>query len=174
MLQTFKFAWLSPALVLLVLLGFAGCKSEDPYEEYEKQQRELDDQYIQEYLTGNKITNFTKTATGLYYLPQQVGTGAKIQTGNIVTMHYIGRFLNGQKFESSYDSGVPLSFTVGGNVASNGTPVIRGMNEGIVFMNNLENSTLIIPSHLGYGRSNYGYIPGGTVLIYELTIVEVK
>ncbi|RDC65262.1 FKBP-type peptidyl-prolyl cis-trans isomerase [Adhaeribacter pallidiroseus] len=174
MLQTFKFAWPSPVFVLLVLLSLAGCKSKDPYEEYEKRQREQDDLFIQEYLTGNKITNFTKSTTGLYYLPQQVGTGAKIQLGNSVTMHYIGRFLNGQKFESSYDTGVPLTFTVGGNVASNGTPVLKGMNEGIVLMNNLEKSTLIIPSHLGYGRSNYGYVPAGTVLVYELTILDVK
>lgn len=173
MLRTFKIAWLSPAFVLLVLLSFAGCKSKDPYEEYEKRQREQDDLFIQQYLTGNKITNFTKTATGLYYLPQQVGTGAKIQLGNSVTMHYISRVLGGPKVESSYDTGVPITFVAGGNAASNGTPVLRGMNEGIVLMNNQEKSTLIIPSHLGYGRSGYGG-SGGTVLVYEITVLDVK
>lgn len=174
MLRTFKITWLSPAFVLLVLLCFAGCKSEDPYEEYEKRQREYDDQYIQKYLTDNKITNFTKTSTGLYYLPQQVGTGTKIQLGNSVTMHYICRIPGGPKVESTYDNGVPVTFVVGGNAASNGTPILRGMNEGIVLMNNQEKSSLIIPSHLGYGRSSYGNIPGSTVLEYELTILDVK
>lgn len=168
MFQTFKISWLTTVFTILVLLTFAGCKSEDPYEKYEQQQRELDDQYIQEYLTYNKITNFTKTTTGLYYLPQQAGTGAKIQKGNSVTMHYIGRFLNGQKFESSYDSGLPLTFKVGAN------EVVRGWDEGAQLMSNQEKATLIIPSHLGYGRYGSGNIPAGTVLVFEMSVLNVK
>ncbi|MDQ3290084.1 MAG: FKBP-type peptidyl-prolyl cis-trans isomerase [Bacteroidota bacterium] len=172
MFRTFKIPGFTSIICLIVLLPFLGCKSEDPYEKYERQQRELDDQYIQEYLTANKITNFTKTATGLYYLPQQAGTGAKVQKGNTVKMHYIGKFLNGVKFESSYDTGIPLTFTVGASPSQ----VIRGWDEGTLLMSDQEKATLIIPSHLGYGRygSPSGSVPGGAVLIFDMTILEVK
>jgi len=170
MFRTFKIPGFTTIICLLVLLPFLGCKSEDPYEKYNRQQREMDDRYIQEYLTANNITNFTKTATGLYYLPQQAGTGVKVQKGNLVKMHYIGKFLNGRKFESSYDTGIPLTFSVGSG------QVIRGWDEGTLLMSDQEKATLIIPSHLAYGQygSPSGTIPGGTVLVYDMTILEVK
>ncbi len=168
MFRTFKTPGFTTIICFLVLLPFLGCKSEDPYEKYERQQRELDDRYIQEYLTANKITNFTKTATGLYYVPQQAGTGVKVQKGNSVKMHYIGKFLNGQKFESSYDTGIPLTFKAGAG------EVIRGWDEGAQLMSDQEKATLIIPSHLAYGRYGTGTIPGGAVLIFDMTILEVK
>jgi FKBP-type peptidyl-prolyl cis-trans isomerase len=160
MFPTLKFAWLKITFALLLLLSFGGCKSEDPYEEYSKRQRESDDLLIQKYLADNTITNFTKTSTGLYYLPGQPGSGNKAQLGNTVTMHYIGKYLiNGQKFDSSYDSGIPLTFKVGDN------SVIKGWAEGAALMTKGEKSTLIIPSHLAYGSD---------VLLFEVTLLDVK
>lgn len=169
--RTWKISWITTVFVWLVVAGLASCKQDDPYEKYEQQQREADDKYIQEYLTGNKITNFTKTTTGLYYLPQQPGTGAKIQNGNTVTMHYIGKFLNGQVFESSYDSGIPRTFIVDANQG-----VIKGWEQGALLLNNQEKATLIVPSHLGYGRygNQNGTVPPGAVLVYDIEVINVK
>ena len=168
--RTRQIFWLTSVFAWLLVVGLAGCSQEDPYEKYEKQQREADDKYIQEYLTGNNITNFTKTSTGLYYLPQQPGTGAKIQEGNTVTMHYIGKFLNGQIFDSSYDSGIPLTFTVGEN------KVIKGWEQGALLMSKDEKATLIIPSHLGYGSygSPSGSVPPGAILMFNIDVKNVK
>ncbi len=164
-----KNTWLSAVFSLLVLLGFSGCKQEDPYTKYENQQRDLEENYIQEYLTGNNITNFTKTPSGLYYIPKQPGTGALIQNGNVTTMDYIGYILQtGQKFDSSYDTGVPLTFTVGKN------QVIRGWDEGTTLMKKDEEATLIIPSHLGYGRYSSGNIQGGSILLFNIKVKDVK
>jgi FKBP-type peptidyl-prolyl cis-trans isomerase len=164
-----QISWLTSVFAWLLVIGLAGCSQEDPFEKYEKQQREIDDKYIQEYLTGNNITNFTKTSTGLYYLPQQPGTGAKIQKGNTVTMHYIGKFLNGQKFESSYDSGIPRTFKVGANES-----IIKGWEQGALLLSNQEKATLIVPSHLGYGRYGSGSVPPGAVLVYDIDVRNVQ
>ncbi|QNF32943.1 FKBP-type peptidyl-prolyl cis-trans isomerase [Adhaeribacter swui] len=159
MLQPFKMARFSLILSLLLVLGFAGCKSEDPYQQYANRQREADDAFIQKYLADNKITNFTKSTTGLYYLPGQPGSGDKAQKGNTITMHYIGRYLvNGQKMESTYDSGIPSTFVVGAGR-------LAGLNEGATLMNKGEKATLILPSHLAYGTD---------VIMYEITVLDIK
>lgn len=159
MRQTLKKSWHIAIFSLILLVGFYGCKEEDPYTKYDRQQREQEDKYIQEYLTYNKITTFTKTPSGLYYIPQQPGTGAKAQIGNTVTLHYIGKYLTGQKFESSYDTGVPKVFKVGEG------KVIKGWEEGTTLLNKDEKATLIIPSRLAYGRD---------ILLYDVTVMDIK
>jgi FKBP-type peptidyl-prolyl cis-trans isomerase len=42
-----------------------------------------------------------------------------------VLVHYVGKLLNGQQFDSSYDRGKPLDFIVGIG------QVIKGWDEGI-------------------------------------------
>lgn len=159
----FKISWFTTVVMGMLLAGLAGCKGEDPYEEYAQRQRNNDDQLIQSYLTGNNITNFVKTSTGLYYVPQQPGTAVKIQAGNTATMHYVSYALqNGQKlkFESTYDSGIPKTFTAGANRE------IKGLEQGALLLSKDEKADLIIPSHLAFSN--------GMVLLYEIHVKEVK
>jgi len=147
---------------LVFFCGFlflSSCK--DDYTEQINQQKELDDQAIKQYLTDNDILNAQRQSSGVYYIPQVAGNGTQIKRGNIVKAHYIGRYITGQKFESTYDLGQPASFTVGAS------SVLPGMNEGLMLMQNGEKATLIIPSLMGYGQYT-------SILIYELTILEVK
>src|SRR3990167_7559137 len=46
----------------------------------------------------------------------QVGSGsAEVAEGDTITIHYIGSFLDGKKFDSSYDRNEPFTLTVGVN-----------------------------------------------------------
>src|SRR5687768_13656010 len=96
-----KLSYLFTLLIGVLLL--ASCK--DEYAELAEEQRQKDEQYIKEYLTYYNIQNAQRQPSGVYYIPQTPGTGAQIQKGSTVKIHYIGKFLNRSKFESTYDSG---------------------------------------------------------------------
>jgi hypothetical protein len=55
-----------------------------------------------------------------------VGTGATAAVGDTVTVHYVGTFTNGSKFDSSYDRGQPYSFPLGPAGDHRPTRVSRG------------------------------------------------
>lgn len=150
------------AILFIAILCITGCK--DKYAEMVKEQKALDENFIKAYLEQHTITNATRTESGLYYIPVSPGTGAQIQKNNLVTAHYISRYLNGQKITSTYDLAQMQQFRVGVNQIQ-----LKGLDEGLQLLRNKEKATLIIPSHLAYGRSG-----GNAILIYELDIQNVQ
>ncbi|GEO05324.1 hypothetical protein AAE02nite_29880 [Adhaeribacter aerolatus] len=154
--------------LFLLVFGVLLSSCKDEYAERIERQKEQDEASIQEYLTENKIQNAQKQPSGIYYIPQTPGTGAQVQKGSTIKIHYIGRYLNGQKIQSTYDSGQPL--TVVANPGRN-NGLTEGLNEGLLLLKEGEKATIIVPSMLGsvsyYGQ--YGY-----VMVYEITVLEVK
>lgn len=122
---------------------------------------------LQKYLKDHNIT-VKPTASGLYYIEKVKGTGAQAATGKVISVHYTGTLLNGRKFDSSYDNGKPMEFTLGKD------PMIQGFNESISMMKKGGKATVIIPSSLGYGAQDKGDIPPYSTLVFDLEIVDVK
>ena len=54
-----------------------------------------------------------KTASGLEYVETLAGTGAQAKAGDVVRVHYTGKFLDGKVFDSSVSRGEPLEFPLG-------------------------------------------------------------
>ncbi len=108
----------------------------------------------------------TKTASGLYYVDEVVGTGASAQSGKKVSVHYTGWLANGTKFDSSVDRGQPFGFTPGVGM------VIAGWDEGVVGMKVGGTRKLVIPPSLGYGTRGTGPIPAGSVLIFTVQLLS--
>jgi peptidylprolyl isomerase len=150
------------AFLLLFGVFLFSCK--DEYTERIKQQKEQDETSIQEYIDFHKIGNAQRLPSGVYYIPQTPGTGAQVQRGNTIKIHYIGRYLNTQKFESTYDSGQPRTL-VANPGRNNG--LTEGLNEGLLLLKEGEKATIIVPSMLGYGQYT-------SVLVYEITVLEVR
>ncbi len=48
--------------------------------------------------------------------------------------------------------------------------VLKGWTEGLTYFKEGGSGMLLIPAHLGYGSKNFNGIPGGSVLIFEITI----
>jgi FKBP-type peptidyl-prolyl cis-trans isomerase len=98
-----------------------------------------------------------------------VGNGAEVKTGDTVEVNYLGTFLDGRKFDSSYDHGQTFSFTVGaGNV-------IKGWDQGLVGMKVGGKRQLVIPSDLAYGAAGApGAIPPNTPLAFEIELISIK
>ena len=112
---------------------------------------------------------FTTTNSGLKFVDLVVGSGAVPQPGQTVTAHYTGWMLDGTKFDSSLDRGVPLSFPIGqGNV-------IAGWDEGLATMKVGGKRQLVIPPELAYGANGAGgIIPPNATLIFEVELLDVK
>ena len=51
--------------------------------------------------------------------------------------------------------------------------MIRGWTEGITYFKEGGSGILLVPSQLGYGSEDYRGIPGCSVLIFEIDLLEV-
>lgn len=119
-----------------------------------------------QYLADNGI-DVQPTASGLYYIETEKGTGTKAMPGNTVHVHYTGRLLDGTEFDSSAGKD-PLSFRLGGG------QVIQGWDEAIGMMNEGGKATLVIPSEIAYGARESGPIPAYSTLVFEVELLTVE
>jgi peptidylprolyl isomerase len=108
------------------------------------------------------------TPSGLKYVDEVVGEGARPEKGKRVKVHYTGRLTDGKKFDSSVDRGQPFEFTIGVG------QVIRGWDEGVMSMKVGGKRQLIIPPGLGYGAQGAGgVIPPNAELIFDVELLGV-
>lgn len=119
------------------------------------------------FLAKNKTRPEVKTtASGLQYEVITEGTGIKPTIVDTFVAHYRGTFVNGTEFEASYNRGEPLIYPV--------SAVIRGWTEGLQLMPVGSKYKFYIPHNLAYGVNDNGTIPGGSTLIFELELLDVK
>lgn len=136
-------------------------KDEQNKHQYAKDSIAITDYRIQQHLEG-----MVKDAYGNWYIKQESGLGKQIQENDSVTIHYIGKLLNGQEFDNSYFRNQTFTFLVGKK------QVIEGLDKGIQNFHKGDHVTLFIPSALGYGDKSVGKIPSNSVLIFEMEIMQ--
>ena len=117
-----------------------------------------------------KYPTAKRTASGLYYVIDQEGTGALAQPGQTVVAHYTGTlFDDGKKFDSSVDRGQPFEFPIGQH------RVIAGWDEGFALLKVGTKGKLIIPYTLAYGDRGAGGVIGPKAdLVFEVEMIGVK
>jgi len=121
----------------------------------------------EEFLAKNKKNaNVKVTQSGLQYEVINQGTGMRPNATDTVTVNYKGTLLNGTEFDNSYKRGQPASFPL--------TGVILGWTEGLQFMSVGGKYKFWIPYQLGYGLNDMQAIPGGSVLVFEVELLDVK
>ena len=109
----------------------------------------------------------TKTASGLRYKVVKPGAGAKPTAQSTVTCRYHGTLADGRVFDSTRNrDNQPISFGLG--------QVIPGWTEGLQLIAKGGVIKLWIPAELAYGDRDSGPIPGGSVLEFEVELVDVK
>ncbi|MEA2460779.1 MAG: FK506-binding nuclear protein [Actinomycetota bacterium] len=108
-------------------------------------------------------------ASGLIIQDLTCGTGPAAKTGDILIVDYTGTFENGKVFDTSKKpGGQPFPLQLGaGNV-------IKGWDIGLVGMNEGGTRRLTIPPSLAYGPDDYNGIPGGSTLIFEVTLLQIQ
>ncbi len=98
----------------------------------------------------------------------KIGTGSAVVAGDTIVVHYIGAFLDGKKFDSSYERNQPFEITVGVG------QVIAGFDRGVVGMKVGGKRKLIIPATLAYGEKGAGPIPPNAPIQFEIELLEIK
>lgn len=122
----------------------------------------------EEFLAKNgKEEGVKTTASGLQYIVEKEGTGAQPTAEDEVTVHYTGKLLNGQVFDSSVNRGEPATFPL--------NRVIPGWTEGVQLMKEGAKYTFFIPSDLAYGPQGVpGAIPPHSTLIFDVELIKVN
>jgi len=135
--------------------------------EKENDTPEMEEKLLKHYLEISNITS-QPLNSGLYFIENASGDGPKASIGHQITIHYSGYFVNGKLFSSSYESGHPSTFTLGKD------DLISGFQEGLSLMQKGGRYTLIIPSHLAYGKEGNSHIPPNKTLIFEIEVLNIK
>lgn len=118
------------------------------------------------FLAANKSKPGVKTtASGLQYMVEKEGTGAKPKATDTVKVNYLGTKIDGTKFDSSYDRGQPAEFGL--------NQVIPGWSEGVQLMKVGSKYTFWIPAELAYGESGGGPIPANAMLTFEVELLDI-
>ena len=123
-----------------------------------------------EFLAKNKSNPKVKTsASGLQYEVLQEGDGTtKPKATDVVQVKYTGKLLNGTVFDSTdKNGGAPSDINL--------SNVIPGWTEGIQLMSKGAKYRFYIPSDLAYGDQGAGgAIPGGSTIIFDVELVNIK
>lgn len=122
----------------------------------------------QKFLEENKAKDGVQTLpSGLQYLEIKKGDGAQPKLTSQVKVHYEGKLINGQVFDSSIQRGEPASFGV--------NQVIPGWTEALQRMRVGDKWRIFIPSDLAYGSSGAGEMIGpNQALIFEVELLDVQ
>ena len=118
------------------------------------------------FLENNKNKDGVKVLpSGLQYKVIKEGNGAKPTLSDKVRVNYKGKLIDGTEFDSSFKRNEPAVLELGN--------VIDGWKEGIQLMTVGSQYELYIPSELGYGERGGGSIGPGSVLIFEVELLEI-
>ncbi|MFT7269819.1 MAG: FKBP-type peptidyl-prolyl cis-trans isomerase FkpA [Roseivirga sp.] len=145
-------------------------------------QLEIDKGLIEAYLAENGI-EAQSTEDGLYYVMKKDGKGPKAKAGDLASVNYIVRLIDGTFIDTSYknvaeenniynpqrEPYVPYEFPVGQRA------VIDGWDLAVPLINQGGSATLFIPSTLAYGATpRPGPIPPNAILMFDVEVVQVK
>lgn len=134
----------------------------------QKAQAEANQKAGEAFLAENaKKTGVVSLPSGLQYRILKQGDGQKPGAEDMVTCHYKGTLLDGTEFDSSYRTGKPALFKVGG--------VIPGWQEALKLMPVGSKWELVIPSSLAYGQQGAGREIGpNATLVFEVELLSVQ
>ncbi|MGE0178441.1 MAG: FKBP-type peptidyl-prolyl cis-trans isomerase [Sphingomonas sp.] len=119
------------------------------------------------YLNGlDPAQGWRRTASGLRYRKVSGNAaGPRPTVSDTVTIHYVGRFIDGREFDSSVARGEPATFPL--------NRLIRGWQEGVPMMAVGDRYEFAIPYNLAYGANGRGEIPGGATLLFTIDLIAI-
>jgi FKBP-type peptidyl-prolyl cis-trans isomerase FkpA len=118
---------------------------------------------LKAFLTSKNITA-TEDSRGFYYQISNPGYGDAAPTSSsTVQVKYRGTFTSGAAFDST-KPGEPAIFSLSGTVL--------GFQYGIPLIKKTGVIDLYLPPSLGYGCAGRGGIPGNSILIFHVDLIN--
>ena len=122
---------------------------------------------------GEKFMAENKAKEGVVCLPSGVqykvikeGKGAMPKDTSLVKVHYEGKTIDGNVFDSSYKRGEPIKLRA--------NQVIKGWTEALVHMPAGSVWEVYIPQNLAYGENGQNAIKPFSALIFKIELLEVN
>lgn len=160
-----------PALLAIAALLLTGCNGSDVTPTAVDTNVYTSDPATSAYASALNVSiaSMTKTATGLYYKDLVTGTGATAAAGYTVRVQYAGYLVNGQQFDGT-EKRTPNYY----EFLLNAGQVIKGWDEGVQGMKVGGTRQLVIPPELGYGDNGKSPIPGKAILVFQISLLQVR
>ena len=167
----------------LVVAGLADALGDDSTKVSKEQAQVLVDRFFEQLNDKRSLENSTAgaeflaengakagvvtTESGLQYIVIKEGEGESPTAADQVLVHYTGKLLNGEVFDSSYERNQPVTFYV--------RSVIPGWTEALQLMKPGAEYKLFIPSDLAYGEQGNprGGIGPNEVLIFDVKLIDI-
>lgn len=119
------------------------------------------------FLAENKTKEGVKTLpSGVQYKVIKEGSGQIPADTSMVKVHYEGRTLDGNVFDSSYKRNAPIDLRA--------NQVIKGWTDALVHMPAGSTWEVYIPQELAYGEREQRDIKPFSMLIFKIELLEVK
>lgn len=155
-------------LAAIPALGLSACATSapTPAPHYTGTPQEQWVQGQQAYLAWSAARPGWKTTpSGLQHHRAKAARGPHPAPGATVTIHYVGRFIDGRVFDSSRERGEPATFPL--------DRLIKGWQEGVPMMRVGETWDFVIPADLAYGDRDRAPIPPGSALLFEIELIAI-
>ena len=119
------------------------------------------------FLADNAKKEGVKTLeSGVQYKVIKEGKGAIPTDSSMVKVHYEGKTIDGNVFDSSYKRGEPITLRC--------NQTIKGWTDAMVHMPAGSVWEVYIPQELGYGEREQGEIKPFSALIFKIELLEVN
>lgn len=153
-------------LSFLVITAYTACQKTD-----EKQTCDFDAcsikapaaeiRQIEDYLAANNL-QAVQHCSGMFYQIIEEGSGTAPTVCNNVDVTYSGKLTNGQQFDAAT---TPVSFNLG--------YLIHSWKIGIPLIKKGGRIVLYVPPTFGYGNQQSGSIPPNSILIFDVSLLNV-
>ncbi len=122
----------------------------------------------QAYLKTSARLPGTVVMPGVQYRVLKSGpaTGVHPKLSDDVTVHYEGRLVNGEVFDSSFKRGAPSTFPL--------KKLIPGWEVAVRMMRPGDEWEIVIPSDMAYGSLVRGPIPANSTLIFRIQLISAQ
>ena len=155
----------TPSEMERVISGYQRTAAAEAQAELEEEGR-LNLQAAEEFLLANgHRSGVMTTDSGIQYEVLEKGSGKEAGPDSSVRVNYILTLLDGRRADSSYERGEPTALSLPDTIA--------GFREAVAMMREGDRYRFWIPPELGYAEAAVPGIPPGSLLIFDISLVEV-